>query len=797
MVRQVKFVVGLTIVGVIVLASAALLSIKFLKKSLPQTTGTVTIDGLRSIVKIYRDDCGVPHIYANNEDDLFFAMGYATAQDRFWQMDLARRTAQGTLSEIFGTITIPSDKLYRILGIYSTAQQIIPKLSTESRIVLEQYTAGINAYLNQKQRQLGIEFSILNYKPDPWKIEDCIACLRLFAFQTSRGWNYDLISGAMIDTLGYQTYRELFSEPIPTTSNKTTALPMTEHQPYFELLKYFHTIPNLFPKISGSNSWVVSGAKSLSGKPLLAAAPHAQLRIPSPFYEIHLNAPFINCYGFTVPSVPVILQGRNQAIAWNFNDMSADDLDFYLEKINGDEFLYKNSWAKLETDLQLIPVRGQPAETLYVKKTIHGPLISELLDINKSTTEGIAVKWTGFELSDEIYGYYLLLKTSQWNSFTVALNHIKIPAQNAIYADTSGNIGSYGAGNIPIRNNFTGEFPMPGETGLFEWSGTVPYDKLPSLFNPPENQIISAGINLANSKYPYFISNYWEPGYRANRIRELLTAKEKHHIDDFKKYQTDEISKHAELITPILQEVMKTLDITDDFHNYFYDTIKQWDYRYDPITAAPTIFQVFFMHLIDNTFHDELGDELYKQFIQFPSVPIRALDQVLLSNNLTWFDNKNTPEPETKEEIILKSLNDTYNYLVQKYGTIVDDWRWGKVHGSIYTHPLNKYQTVKTLLDRGPFLIGGENSTINYSSYSFAEPFTTIFGTSGRIIFDLSSLDRSAAILSTGESGQDQDEHYQDQIQLFLSGKYHPVFLSEKKVKQSNYNVLTLKQAGR
>ena len=792
MIKGARIVMGSILVLVITIITILLLSIRLVRKSLPQTNGTIKLHNLRSTVKIYRDDYGVPHILANNEEDLFFTMGFVTAQDRLWQMDISRRIATGKLSEIYGEKTLETDKLFRTIGLYRTAEKISKRLSPESYDVLRKYASGVNAFIIANKDNLPLEFTILNYKPQLWKIEDSIACQRLLAWGLALGRHYDLIFGSLIEKLGLKKVSEIFPEYSASDPQIILTAGTQFSKLHDRLFNLPHIIKNWIPEYPASNCWVISGEKSNTGKPLLANDPHLKLTLPSMLYEAHLVAPFINVYGVLIPGMVGVISGHNTTIAWGSTNMMVDDMDFFVEQVDSNLYSFKYKWFKMDTSIEIIHLKEQPPETLIVRSTKNGPIISDALPVLKNSNQAVSMKWTGHEPSDETLTYYRIMKAGNWGQFKAGIKHYKVPGQNFVYADTLGNIGYWGSAAIPIRKRGTGEIPQPGWNDRYQWIEYVPFEELPHVFNPPQQYIVTAN-NKIDESCPHFISNYWEPPYRASRIIELLSPKDKLGIKDFKKMQFDRYSKHAEFILPIVVQAMPDSLTNNNLLNYFYDSIRYWDFTLTPEKTEPAIFNQFFSFFIANIFKDEMGDTLYKQFIYLPALPIRATDRLLSINGSKWFDDVSTPQIEDKNSIILKSLDQTYNYLVQNRGKYVDEWRWGKLHQVSFEHQVGKQKPLNIIWGIGRFPIGGGNCTINLGEYLFTNPFTSIIGPATRRIADLADVNNSLSVITPGQSGQPLNKHYKDQVQLWIEGKYHSTTLSVEQIEKSNFDLLILK----
>ncbi len=799
--RFLRIFIGILGIVLVIAVAVLVLGVRIIKKSLPQTAGTLIISGLQSPVKIYRDTFGVPHIFAQNEADLFFAMGYAVSQDRLWQMEINRRAATGTLAEIFGSKAIEADQFIRTIGIPKIASELTQKISSESRSILTAYAAGVNAFLALNKNRLPNEFTLMGSQPQPWKIEHSLAYQRLIAWNLEMAWRVDPLFGELANRVGLEKMTEI----LPVYPADAPTIVEDQYFQFYQLQKSFdkiaHDMSSLLKMAGpgmGSNSWVVAGERTNTGKPMLANDPHLMYQNPSIWYEVHLKAPGIDCYGVAFPGCPGIVIGHNQTIAWGLTNVMADGCDFFVEKINPenpDQYWYQEKWNEMSKTTEEIVVKDQPSVNLQIRFTQQGPIISDIHPILKDSSNSVSMKWIGHQPSDETLACYKINKAQTWKELLDGLKYFAVPAQNYIYADNAGNIGYYCVGSIPIRRKGNGSIPQPGWNRDFEWMTLIPFEQLPHAFNPANGLIVTANNKVDDDSYPHFISTYWEPSYRAQRINELLVKKNRLSINDFKIIQYDQFSKHAQFLMPTILKVLPEFKQDNQFKTYVCHCLKTWDLNMSAESVAPTIFEIFLTRFFKNIFQDELGDKLFHDFLELPSIPIRVTDNLITKETSDWFDNIETPEiKETLSDIILSSLAETIEYLRSNFGETVYNWRWGKIHTVTFEHLLGNKSPLDRMFNIGPFPLGGSYNTINNATSLISQDdFRTFSGPSMRQIVDLSNRNNSLSVITTGQSGHPLSKHFKDQTPLWLNGAYHKAVTDSTEICSSDFDLLILK----
>jgi penicillin amidase len=753
-----------------------------LTKSLPQTSGEVSLKGLKEDVEIIRDTYGVPHIYAKNEPDLFFALGYAMAQDRFWQMEFYRRVGYGRLSEVFGEDFVKADRYFRML----TAAGMNRSVPADLTFIFQSFAAGINCYLETHRDRLPFEFKLLGYTPEPWAVDDYLAVLKVMNWNLSFGWGADLTAARMLEKVGEERLREAFPvwpEDAPLIipeESKSLSLSTNPTTETMRLVEQLTTISSA----AASNNWVVSREKSATGKPILANDTHLGLTNPSVWWEVHMVCPTMNVSGFALPGTPGVAIGHNGHVACGVTNVMVDDVDFYIERINPEnprQYWYVDHWEDMRVLEETIRVKGQDPVKAEILLTRHGPIVNE---VKKGSREKpLSARWSFTERPQPIEAGYLLAKARDMGEVKEALRYWELPSQNFVFADTAGNIGYWCCATIPMRSKGDGILPVPGWSGDYEWNGYVPFDERPHLINPEAGFIATANNKVVGDNYPWTIGNYWEPIDRITRIRRLLTAKERLSVDDFKRMHQDIYCTLAAEITPEMIEVLERR-FSEVEAKKAKGILSQWDFMMSKDSVAACLFEVTYRRLMENIFRDELGEELFQEYIKIAPFAPRAIRMMIRKGSSPWFDDVDTPEEETMEDIIALSLNQTLSGLKEVLGGDMDRWRWGRIHTLTFEHVLGKKKPLDRMFNLGPFQVGGSHLTVNKKQYSYGNPYNAVHGVSQRMIVDLSDLDRALHVLPTGESGHLKSPHYKDQIGLYLGGTYHPAWTDRRELEK-------------
>ncbi|HLA69827.1 MAG TPA: penicillin acylase family protein [Bacteroidota bacterium] len=791
--------VGLTIVVV----CTALLAIAYFlaTKSFPQTTGSIVLDGIREPVEIHRDTFGMPHVFASNDHDAYVAAGFLHAQDRLWQMELIRRAGEGRLAEILGEKALRVDRLFRTLGLLSVSRQIALGLEPESRTALESYAAGVNAYIAGHRSSLPVEFDMLGIEPDPWLPEHSILLSKLMAWELNYSRWVDITYGYVVERVGESRARELYPDwplnaPVIVPKELQGGGIASLGADLLSADRAFQEITGLGGFGSGSNSWVVSGAKTVTGKPMLANDPHLILTTPARWYEMHLSTPTLDVSGASLPGIPFIVIGRNRSIAWGVTNAMLDDEDFYVEEVDSVEhptrYRTNGSWRPIDSRVDTILVKDQVPVVLTSYRTHRGPIVNRIEPAAALSPRLLSMRWTGMEVSSETQAFYKINRATNWKQFREGLRFFFAPAQNFVYADTAGNIGYYTGGRIPLRKVQKLASPFPGWTDEYDWKGYVPFGENPHSFNPAAGFLATANNRIVDASYPYYLSNQWEPSWRIQRIEEVLKLPGKLTLEDLQRLQLDVVSPQARIVVPHILRSCPDTVVTDGDVRTALTYFRNWNFAMRQEDVATSLFQSFLMRAIHNTFDDELGDAVAQLYDTLAARPLIAITELLQKDSSAWFDDVRTDHIETKNEIIRKSLEEGVRELREQFGGELKEWNWGTVHQVEFSHIFGENTLLRALFNVGPFPVGGSHSTVWKGDFRIRTPFRNFVGPSTRQIFDLADPNNTRAVTPPGQSGQLYHKNYSDQTPLWLAGAYRMVPMDRVRIERASYDILRL-----
>lgn len=790
----------------------------------PTTDGTIDVAGLQAEVTIVRDEFGIPHIYAANEHDLFFAQGYTHAQDRFWQMEWARHIGNARLAEIAGEPMVETDKFLRNLGWPQMAQAAAATYDGDTLAAMEAYSAGVNAYIAENGDNVSLNRTILELVGDSWEIEPWTP-VDTAAWGIAMAWDlrgtgnsdFELLQVEMRDALGDELVDQLFpvypdNRPIiaPTTKQPTFATQSDDDIDWATInTQMIGTAPDeLGWDVSGigSNNWVVNGDHSASGLPLLADDPHLGVQMPSIWYENGLHGGRYNVVGVTMPGVPGVILGHNDKIAWGVTNVSADTQDLFIEKINPDnpdQYEYMGVWRDMEIRTEIINVNGGDPVELTVRETIHGPLLN---NVDDELQDALALQWTAAEPSRQMKAIIELNKAQNVDQFFDALQYWDTAGQNIVYGDVEGNIAYQATGRYPIRPNWDGILPVPGWTGEYEWDGFIPYDEMPRLLNPEEGYIVTANNAIHDDDYPYLMALYWADGDRAQRIVDMLEdalAEGSVSAETYRAMHNDNYELLADSYMPIIAQ----LESEDEQMADVLERLRQWDRQLDADSVPAAVFELFYMHLALRTMSDELGDLAGDYITNNGTLRVLFHDLAGKPAHPFW-DDVTTPEVETQAQQVELALADTLAWFKQ-ISSDVDGWQWGAIHTVTYgSDPLGQsgIALIENLVNRGPFPYSGGNSIVNATSFGWDKmmnPGESEIGElaearanpSMRMIIDLADFDSAELIHPTGQSGHPYHPDYTSMIDVYLAGEYVPMPFSAEAVAARGTDLLILQPA--
>ncbi|MEU8933545.1 penicillin acylase family protein [Streptomyces sp. NPDC048409] len=900
--RLIVLVLVLAIVGGV--AYGAYWSISTVRASFPQTKGSLTLKGLSGPVTVKRDGNGIPQVYASSDQDLFMAQGYVQAQDRFYEMDVRRHMTSGRLSEMFGKGQVKNDEFLRTLGWDRVAkQEYDTKLSDSTKKYLQAYSEGVNAYLQGKDgKDISLEYAALgfvnDYKPEQWTPVDSISWLKAMAWDLRGNMQDEIDRALMTSRLDAQQIKDLYPDyPYSrnktivqegqyneisqafeqsgtgstsgststsgtsagtgdTSSSSTTGSALTSQLAgLYNVLDDVPTAVGVNGQGIGSNSWVVGGKYTITGKPLLANDPHLSASLPSVWYQMGLHCTTVSskCQydvtGYTFAGMPGVVIGHNADIAWGMTNSGVDVTDLYLEKVSGDGYQYDGGTKPFTTRTETIKVAGGASKKIVVRQTADGmPLLSdrddELVQVGKKASVanaapdrgdgyGVALKWTALEPGTTMDAVFALDKASDWTGFRAAAAQFDVPSQNLIYADTKNHIGYTLPGKIPTRSSADdGSVPAPGWDSKYRWTGYIKQDELPYEYDPERGYIVTANQAVVDKKYPYTLTTDWGYGTRSQRITDLIESKIKDggkiSTDDMRQMQLDNSSEIAKLLVPKLLKI----DLDDKDVREAQKLLEGWDYTQDSDSAAAAYFNSVWRNILKLAFGNKLPKELrvkgqclwveradstgpVDDDTKVRECGERAADQAQPDGGDRWFEvvrnlmdkpdsdwwktpagAGDRPKADNMDQLFQRAMIDARWELTAKLGKDIDTWSWGRLHRLFLknqTLGTDGPAVVKYVLNRGPWKLSGGEATVNATGWNAAGGYGVVWVPSMRMVVNLADLDKSKWINLTGASGHAFSAHYTDQTGKWAAGELLPWSFSDKAVDKSTSDTLVLK----
>jgi len=815
-----RILIGVVVVLALLIVVIAVWLPLSIRSSFPQIDGEVRLSSLDAPVDIYRDAFGIPHIYAQTTHDLFFAQGYVHAQDRFWQMDFWRHVGSARLSEMFGASQVETDTFLRTLGWARVAQQELDALDPDTLVILNDYANGVNAYLDERQGgALSLEYVILkllnpDYQVKPWQPLHSLTWAKAMAWDLGGNMDAEIQRAVLLQSLTPEQLDDIFpsyppDHPVIVAEQNTGAARFSGNDPSLaslavEAAALLEPLAGRMAALEGilgplgegigSNSWVISGRLSATGTPWLANDPHLGVQMPSIWYEVGLhcvpkgiNCPF-DVAGFSFAGTPGVVIGHNDRIAWGFTNVGPDVQDLYIERLNPEnpnQYEVNGHWVDMEVVRETIHVAGGDPVEVAIRYTRHGPIISETYgELEEFTAQAgiklpanyaVALRWTALDVSNTFPAIWQINKAQNWDEFRAAASQFDVPSQNLVYADIEGNIGYQTPGKIPIRAQGDGSLPVPGWTDDYEWQGFIPFEELPSSFNPPQGYLVTANNAVVGPGYPYLITRTWAYGYRAQRIVEMITSAPKP-IDSayIQHMQGDNKDLNAETLVPVLLEV----PLNDPHLEEVRGMLATWDFQAHMDSAPAALFEAFWKHLLAETFHDDLPERYWPGG---GSRWFEVVRRLVAQPEAGWWDNKKTTavQIERRDDIFRQAFAGAVRELEEMQGNNPENWAWGELHTVTFRNATlgeSGIAPIEALFNRGPYPTSGGESIVNATGWTSTEGYFVDWLPSMRMIVDLGNLQNSLAIHTTGQSGHAYHQHYIDMADLWRQISYHPMY---------------------
>lgn len=753
---------------------------------LAQTSGTIRLTGLQQPVQVLRDVWGIAHIYAETQDDLFFAQGFVAAQDRLWQMDLWRRTGEGKLAEILGESALERDRFARLLRYRGDMKAEYESYAPDARQIIAAFVRGVNQYIETTRDRLPIEFQLTNTKPELWTPEVCLT--RMAGYVMTRNATTELLRARLARELGTGFVDEFLPADPPRKLEVPTGLDLNDLSGLEDKIlaaASAASAPVRFNPNDGSNNWVVDGTLTASGKPLLANDPHRTIALPSLRYLVHLVGPGWNVIGAGEPTLPGVAAGHNERVGFGFTIVGIDQQDIYVETLNPanpHEYRYQGKWLPLRIEREQIKVKGkdQPVE-VELKFTRHGPVLYEDAQRHRAYT----LRWVGSEPGTAGYLASLSLNRARnWPEFLKACERWKVPSENLVYADVEGNIGWVAAGMSPLRKGWSGLLPVPGATGNYEWRGFMPLKDLPQAYNPAKHFIATANHNILPPGYKRELGYEWAAPFRFFRIEEILQGtKQKFTVADFERLQHDELSLPARELTRLLRDAKGA----DEKLRPYVQMLTNWDCVLHKDSAAAALYEFWQERLAAAVFGPHIPASVRR--LVLPRISLGSTIEALKTAPPRWFGNNAQAGRDTA---LLSALAAAVTEAEKNPGNDPTRWRWGTLHVAPFNHPLATDAERRALFNLPAPERGGDGNTVMAAS---GGNFRQTHGASFREILDPADWDASVATSVPGQSGQPLSPHYGDLLPLWAAGKYFPLLYSREKIAAAAKQRLTLTPA--
>lgn len=771
----------------------------------PVRQGAYTLQNLQKPVTVRYDERGVPHIDADNETDLYRALGYVHAQDRLFQMELARRLAYGEMAEVFGPRMLNSDKLYRTLGLREHANQAVAKMDAASppAMALLAYLDGVNQY--QASHKAPMEFDLLGIPKRPFTPQDTLAASGSMAFSVASAFKTEPVMTFIRDKLGPDYLRAFDVEWNPQGVMKPATPPSEPLSTadwrglnQLALATQEALEAGGVALFEGSNALVISGKHTVSGEPILAGDPHLGYAIPAVWYEAHLSAPDFELYGHFQALNPMAMLGHNRKFGWTLTLFQNDDIDLITERghgYNANQVWYQGQWVDMRSRIETIKVKGEAPITLTLRRSPRGPIVNDAFQ--ESFGDTLVAMWWAFLETDNplLEAFYALNRASTLDKARSAASMIHAPGLNVVWANAAGDIGWWAAAKVPIRPpGVNPTFMLDPQKGEAEKSGYYNFSFNPQEENPRRGYIVSANQQpVSRSGVP--VPGYYNLPERAQRLDQALSDPERQWDSAaVQTLQLDGGSGHGPGILRDLLPVLKVV-VTDPNQKYFLEPLEKWDGDYTRDNIGATLFTQLMYELAHAAMADELGENQFKTLLRTRAFD-HALPRLVADADSPWWDNVKTKEKETREDIVRIAWDKAYRHLSELYGGSLLEWRWGKAHTLTQTHPLAQSVWSKFLFNIGPFTVPGGRETPNQMSAAWGPaPWAVTFGPSTRRVIDFGDARDAVGGNPAGQSGVWLDRHYADQAERFAKGIYMPQHLGEKTIAANTQSTLILQPA--
>ena len=785
----------------------------WIHRSIPPLDGRLPLSGLRDAVHVRFDTFAVPHVFAVSDEDAWRSVGYLQARDRLWQMELYRRAASGRLSELLGEATVPIDQRFLTLDLRRAAEIEWQRTSPRVRLAFEHYAAGVNAAMQVARGMRPLEYQLLGLKLEPWTPIDSLAIGKLFAWRLGENHTAELLRYSLVQELGPRAL-DLFPDPpdwAPVILDRTQGQGVrgraqrekgqarekgqgARSEGREARRDYPRGLEWLSPDARAmSNSWVVHGSRTATGRPILANDPHLMLEMPSVWWEVHVVSETLNVSGVTIPGIPFIIIGHNARVAWGLTNVGADVQDFFIEQLDASRARYRSGddWLPLTVRRHEIRVSGRSEPIVFVvRSTRHGPVLNasdwqdvqpgESMQTQELGETVLALKWDAVVQGESAAAFDALARAGTWTTFVGAVRQFSAPAQNFVYADVDGNIGYAMSGLLPVRNHSQGLIPVEGSVAGTDWLDSIDANELPAVLNPPSGQIVTAN-NEVDRGMRHPPTHDWVAPFRAQRILALLRDAPRLDVDAMAKIQADIKSLSADWI-------LKHVELPPDVQ-----ALATWDRVVDERPVA-ALFEAFEDALWRRTFADEMPAALYDRFYRYAgNERFAGLRSIIADAASPWFDDRTTGQiVETRADVARQAAADAVSSLTSRFGDRAS-WRWKDIHAATFSHPLSGGgRIIDWFFSRGPVPVSGDSMTVNKTTTNLRRPYETSEAATYRQILDIGSWDSSVAVNTTGQSGHPRSPHYFDQNELWRQGRYRPLPFTREAVERATASTLEL-----